>query len=316
MRIATLTLALAITAHVLLVARGIGDPARAGGAGPLAGLSWSDLWVLGPPVAIGFFTLALVLFLQRRQQGISREWAASERRFRGAVEAARCGVWEWDTETDQVTVSDYMAELMGLEHSGPVSSDAMMARIHPRFHEAVRHSLRQAQTFGAFDVSFAVPDAQGRARWIDARGQARGDRGDEGFTSVLGVALDTTEARRAKAQAQAAESRLRDGIESVSDAFVLFDKHGRLILSNQAFQDAFAFEPGVLRKGAFKQDLNQIAALAIKSDQPAAGSRGTRRCARGRASRRALAATDRAVHLGRRLGGDGGRHHRHQAEGG
>ena len=273
MRIATLTLALAITAHVLLVARGIADPAETGATGPLAGLDWGDLSVLGPPVAIGFFTLALVLFLQRRQQGISREWAASERRFRGAVEAARCGVWEWDTETDQVDVSDYMAELMGLDHSGPVASDEVMARIHPRFHEAVRHSLRQAQTFGTFDVSFAVPDPQGRARWIDARGQARGDRGDEGFTSVLGVALDTTEARRAKAQAQAAESRLRDGIESVSDAFVLFDKQGRLILSNQAFQDAFAFEPGVLRKGAFKQDLNRIAALAIKSDQPAAGGR-------------------------------------------
>ena len=273
MRIATLTLALAITAHVLLVARGIADPPETGATGPLAGLDWSDLWVLGPPVAIGFFTLALVLFLQRRQQGISREWAASERRFHGAVEAARCGVWEWDTETNQVTVSDYMAELMGLDHSGPVPSDEVMARIHPRFHEAVRHSLRQAQTFGTFDVSFAVPDPQGRARWIDARGQARGDRGDEGFTSVLGVALDTTEARRAKAQAQAAESRLRDGIESVSDAFVLFDKQGRLILSNQAFQDAFAFEPGVLRKGAFKQDLNRIAALAIKSDQPAAGGR-------------------------------------------
>lgn len=273
MRIATLTLALAITAHVLLVAREVSEPESRGLMGPLAGLGWSDLWVLGPPIAIGLFTLALVLVLQRRQQGISREWAASERRFRGAVEAARCGIWEWDTETDEVSVSDYMAELMGLERSGTVSSDAIMARIHPRFHEAVQHSLRQAQTFGTFEVSFAVPDPAGRARWIDARGQARGDRGDEGFTSVLGVALDTTEARRAKAQAQAAESRLRDGIESVSDAFVLFDKPGRLILSNQAFQDAFAFEPGVLRKGAFKQDLNRIAALAIKSDQPAAGGR-------------------------------------------
>jgi two-component system cell cycle sensor histidine kinase PleC len=273
MRIATLTLALAIAAHVLLVARGIAGSEATGASGPLPGVGWSDLWVLGPPVAIGVFTLALVLLLQRRQQGISREWAASERRFRGAVEAARCGIWEWDTETELVTVSDYMAELMGLEQSGTVTSDEMMARIHPRFHEAVRHALRQAQTFGAFDVSFAVPDREGRARWIDARGQARGDRGDEGFTSVLGVALDTTESRRAKAQAQAAESRLRDGIESVSDAFVLFDKHGRLILSNQAFQDAFAFEPGVLRRGAFKQDLNQIAALAIKSDQPAAGGR-------------------------------------------
>ncbi|RZJ29588.1 MAG: PAS domain-containing sensor histidine kinase, partial [Brevundimonas sp.] len=78
---------------------------------------------------------------------------------------------------------------------------------------------------------------------------------------------------RAKSQAQAAESRLRDGIESVSDAFVLFDKTGRLILSNQAFQDAFAFEDGVVRKGAYKQDLNRIAALAIKSEQPAAGGR-------------------------------------------
>ena len=232
-----------------------------------------DVWVLTAPVGIGAFVVLLALLLQRRQQGISRAWAASERRFRGAVEAARCGVWEWDTETDQVTVSDYMAELMGLDRSGPIPSEEVLARIHPRFHEAVLHALRQAQTFGAFDVSFPVPDAQGRARWIDARGQARGDRGDDGFTSVLGVALDTTEARRAKAQAQAAESRLRDGIESVSDAFVLFDKQGRLILSNQAFQDAFGFEPGVVRRGVFKQDLNQIAALAIKSDQPAPGGR-------------------------------------------
>ena len=271
-RIATLTLALAITAHVLLVARSIDRPA-ATGATLFGGIGWSELWVLGPPIAIGLFTLALVLFMQWRQQGISREWAASERRFRGAVEAARCGVWEWDTTTELVTVSDYMAELMGLDRSGPIPSDEFLARIHPRYHETVLHALRQAQTFGAFDVSFPVPGTQGRARWIDARGQARGDRGDDGFTSVLGVALDTTEARRAKAQAQAAESRLRDGIESVSDAFVLFDKQGRLILSNQAFQDAFAFEPGMLRRGVFKQDLNQIAALAIKSDQPATGGR-------------------------------------------
>jgi two-component system cell cycle sensor histidine kinase PleC len=211
--------------------------------------------------------------MQRRQQGISQEWAASERRFRGAVEAARCGVWDWDNETDEVTVSDYMAELMGLDRSGPIPAREILARIHPQYHDSVQHALRQAQTFGTFEVTFPVPDAQGKARWIDARGQARGDRGDEGFTSVLGVALDTTEARRAKSQAQAAESRLRDGIESVSDAFVLFDKHGRLILSNQAFQDAFAFETSMLRRGVFKQDLNRIAALAIKSDQPATGGR-------------------------------------------
>jgi two-component system cell cycle sensor histidine kinase PleC len=256
-----------------------------------------DVWVLTAPVGIGAFVVLLALLLQRRQQGISQVWAASEQRFRGAVEAARCGVWEWDTDSETVTISEYMAQLMGLE-KGAVTSDEMLGRIHPRYHEAVLHALRQAQTFGTFEVTFPVSDAQGKARWIDARGQARGDRGEDGFTSVLGVALDTTEARRAKAQAQAAESRLRDGIESVSDAFVLFDKQGRLILSNQAFQDAFAFEEGVVRRGAYKQDLNRIAALAITSDHPATG---------GRAGAREIELNDgRWLQLVERFTSDGG----------
>jgi len=238
-----------------------------------AGALLDDAVALTAPFVIGVLVLLLALLQQRKQAGISREWAASERRFRGAVEAARCGVWDWDLESGQILLSDYMADLMGLERTGAVSAETMMERIHPRYRDAVNHALRQAETFGTFEVSFPVPDAQGRARWIDARGQARGERGDDGFTSILGIALDTTEARRAKAHAQAAEGRLRDGIESVSDAFVLFDRHGRLILSNQAFQDAFSFEPGVVRKGALKADLNRIAALAIKSEQPAAGGR-------------------------------------------
>ena len=268
LRISILALALAITAHVLLVARGVSGHQTAS-----SGFSVGDLWVLGPPIAIGLFTLVLVIIMQRRQMGISREWAASERRFRGAVEAAQCGVWDWDVDAGQVMISDYMASLLGLERSGSLPDTVIMERIHPSYRDAVQHALRQAQTYGAFEVSFPVPDENGRARWIDARGQARGERGQDGFTSILGIALDTTEARRAKSQAQAAEGRLRDGIESVSDAFVLFDKNGRMILSNQAFQDAFGFEEGVVRKGAYKQDLNRIAALAIKSDQPAAGGR-------------------------------------------
>ena len=98
-----------------------------------------------------------------------------------------------------------------------------------------------------------------RPRWIEARGQSRGARSEGGYSVILGVALDITEERRAKAQAQSAESRLRDGIESVSDAVVLFDRHDRLILWNQAFGDTFGFEPGMVRRGAKKDDLNRIA---------------------------------------------------------
>jgi len=243
------------------------------GASPGVNGLLKDVWIFVIPAAIGLAVILLMLMIERRQGGIAKASTASESRFRGAVEAARCGVWEWDTRTDRVTISEFMAGLLGLDQGGVIPVETFMGRIHHSYHEAVLHALRQSQAFGVFEVSFPVPDEKGRARWIDARGEARSIDGDDHAHVILGVALDTTEARRAKSQAQAAERRLRDGIESVSDAFVLFDRQGRLILSNQAFVDAFDFGEGVLRRGAFKQDLNQIAALAIRSDHPAPGGR-------------------------------------------
>ncbi|MDO9609560.1 MAG: ATP-binding protein [Brevundimonas sp.] len=247
--------------------------------GPPSGVAGllGEAWVLAAPVLLGLGVLALFLFQGLRRARASREWASSEKRFRIAVEAARCGVWEWDLDGAEVTLSDYMATLLGFETGGVVPAEAVMARIHPRYRDEVQHALRQASAYGAFEVTFPVPGDGGRTRWIDARGQARGVRGETGFSAILGVALDITEARRAKAAAQSAESRLRDGVESISDAFVLFDRQSRLILWNQAFEDAFDFQSGVVRRGAAKDELNRIAALAIKAEHaPTDGRAGLR----------------------------------------
>lgn len=258
----------------------------------------SDLWLLIAPLGLGVLVLGLALLQRWRQSRASQAWAETEHRFRVAVEAARCGVWEWDLNAGEVTVSDFMAELLGLAEGGVVGAEAVMERIHPRYRQLVEHALRQAATFGAFEVTFPVQTATGATRWIDARGQARGSRDDDGFSIILGVALDITEARRAKAHAQSAENRLRDGIESVSDAFVLFDKHGRLILWNQAFKDAFGFADEAVRKGAMKDELNRIAALAIKAERPSA---------EGRAGAREVELYDgRVLQLSERFTGDGG----------
>jgi two-component system cell cycle sensor histidine kinase PleC len=258
----------------------------------------SDVWVLVTPVMLGLGVLTLLLFQRWRQARASREWASAEKRFRIAVEAAKCGVWEWDLEADEVTLSDYMATMLGFPQGGVVETEAVMARIHPRFRDEVAHALRQATAYGAFEVTFAVPMESGGVRWIDARGQARGQRREDGFQAILGVALDITEARRAKVRAEAAESRLRDGVESISDAFVLFDRQGRLILWNEAFEDAFGFERGVVRRGAMKDELNRIAALAIKADHAPAD---------GRAGRRELEMNDgRWLQLSERFTSEGG----------
>lgn len=233
----------------------------------------ADFWVLAVPIALGLLVIGLLSAQAWRQKRARRNWAETEHRFRVAVEAARCGIWEWDLKGDEVVISDFMAALLGLPEGGTAPSAQVIERVHPKYREIVEHALAQAATFGAFETTFPVTGPNNTVRWIDARGQARGERGEQGFTSILGVALDITEARRAKAHAQAAESRLRDGIESVSDAFALFDRHGRLIICNVAFQDAFGFKPETVKRGASRDELNRIAALAIKTTRPSNGDR-------------------------------------------
>src|SRR5690606_40982971 len=96
--------------------------------------------------------------------------------------------------------------------------------------DLLRQALETAAVYGAFDVSFRVPNPQGgRPTWIDARGQAFGRAADGRYARIIGVALDVTEERMAQARAQAAETRLRDAIESDFEAFVLWVLHGRLM---------------------------------------------------------------------------------------
>ncbi len=241
---------------------------------PDAFAAWlADAWMLAAPLLLVVLMLAVIAVQNWRQMRAARLWADTERRFRVAVEAARCGVWEWDLAKGEATLSDYMAALLEVDGGAVLTTQAMIERVHPRYRQLMIQALDEAMASGVFEAAFPVPLSNGGVRWIDARGQSRRPHGDGGYDSLMGVALDITEARRTKAQAQAAESRLRDAIESVSDAFVLFDRRGRLILWNQGFQDAFAFPQGVVRLGAQKDELNRIAAEAIKAEHPSAGER-------------------------------------------
>ncbi len=227
-----------------------------------------SLMALLVPLVIGAGLAILLMRQSRRAVEAQNAFRASEERFRLAVESARCGIWEWDLKDDKVLMSDVTGLIMGWGGGGLVSGAEMLERTAPDHRERVRQALASAAVHGAFDVSFRVPYRNGRSAWIDARGQAFGEDVEGGFTRITGVAMDVTEERMAQARAQSAETRLRDAIESVSEAFVLWDRSGRLLMCNSNYRAFFSLEPRLLKPGASREAVERIALLAVKQSHP------------------------------------------------
>ena len=229
-------------------------------------------WILAPLVIVP--VLGGILWREtRRAERAQTAFSDSEQRFRLAVEAARCGIWEWDLTEDRIYMSEVTAALFGWR-SGVVDGQKVLERVSESHRDGLREALSTAAIYGGFDVSFRVPSlAGGRPVWIDARGQGFGQSPEGGFARIIGVALDVTEERLAQARAQAAETRLRDAIESVSEAFVLWDRGGRLLMCNKNYRNFFRLEPLLLKPGVARSELESHARLAIRQEFPALGGR-------------------------------------------
>jgi two-component system cell cycle sensor histidine kinase PleC len=253
---------LTVYAVAALVALDVAAPSRTAQA----------LWLLGP-IGLSFVVGVFLLFETRRIERAHARFNESERRFRLAVDAARCGIWEWDLASDTIFMSDVTASLFSWR-GGVVDGQQVLDRVWPGHRDGLRDALRAAALYGGFDVSFRVPSLTGgRPVWIDARGEAFGDSPEGGFARIIGVALDVTEERLAQARAQSAETRLRDAIESVSEAFVLWDRHDRLVMHNRNYSSFFRLDPKLLKPGVRREIVERVARAAVRQEVRPAGDR-------------------------------------------
>ncbi|HTN40172.1 MAG TPA: PAS-domain containing protein, partial [Asticcacaulis sp.] len=223
---------------------------------------------IGGPLLIGLLFGLLLFFQARKSREDARLFQTSEQRYRLAVESARCGIFDWDLDQNLIYMSDVTGVMLGWGGGGVASTTEVLDRIAPEQRAAVVKALETARSTGALDVSFRVPSASGQALWVDARGQSVGERLDGGFTRLSGVALDVSQERIAQVRAQRAEARLRDAINSVSDAFVLWDRHNRLLMWNSTFGETFNIDDRFLKIGTPRDLINQVMQIAIRRQQP------------------------------------------------
>ncbi len=265
-----LRLAAASTANDDILAM-VAEPASAPGGGRSRRLA-DAMFTLLAPLAAGLLLTLILVRQTRKAKEANAAQADSERTFRLAVEAARCGVWQWRLDEDELHMSDVTGVMLGWGGGGVARGADVIGRISAEHRERVRQALRGAAQYGGFDVSFRVEKPGDQASWIDARGQGF-EPGPNGFGVVIGVALDVTDERNAELRAQQAERRLSDAIDSVSEAFVLWSRHGRLLMCNANFREFFSLEAKMVKPGAPKHAVERVAELAIKRrGQPIEGS--------------------------------------------
>jgi len=155
-----------------------------------------------------------------------------------ALNRGRCGLWDWDLARGRVFWTHSMYEMLGLSHKDELLTfgeiDALVHKDDIDLYElATQLADGKVQSI---DHAFRMRHAQGRWLWLRVRCELTRQEGEVG-PHLIGIAVDITEQKNLVERTVAADLRLRDAIETIPEAFVLWDAENRLVLCNSNFQE-------------------------------------------------------------------------------
>lgn len=200
-------------------------------------------------------------------------------RLEKALAHGRCGLWDWDLTRGRMFWSDSMFAMLGYAPSSELLSirdlDDM---IHPD--DGSLEDMIHDATAGhdaTVDRHFRVRNAKGEWIWLRARGAVVGDGGEGAH--LLGIAVDVTEEKLFEERTRRADLRLRDAIEAISEAFVLWDADNRLVICNSKFQDLHGLPDNLVEQGTEYRSImafgsHPVARTELAPESPT--ERGTR----------------------------------------
>ncbi|MGA7309893.1 MAG: ATP-binding protein [Pseudolabrys sp.] len=218
--------------------------------------SWRSLTTL--TVTLSATTGFVVLIL-----GFAFHWQATRAReadliyetVRSRIDTAlnrgRCGLWDWDLARGRIFWSQSMFEILGLDTKGDLLAFGdVNALVHPddvRLYELAAELADATAT--TIDHAFRMRHAAGHWVWLRARCELVRQAGEPGL-HLIGIAVDITEQKSLVEKTVAADMRLRDAIETIPEAFVLWDADNRLVLCNSNFQELHHLPDEAITVGA------------------------------------------------------------------
>ena len=216
--------------------------------------NWRADVSLNVSIFIGTSAILLVILYAYFSQSTraveaDRIYSETQARFETALMRGRCGLWDWDLARGRMFWSRSMFEIVGLEQRDALLGFGEVSRlIHPDDGDlmALAESLYAAGE-STVDRMFRMRHSEGRWIWLRARAELV-DR-DTSEPHLIGIAVDVTEQMRLVERSKTADIRLRDAIETISEAFVLWDADNRLVMCNSKYQQLHGMPDSVLQPG-------------------------------------------------------------------
>ena len=158
-----------------------------------------------------------------------------------------CPVWRWNLARGHVHWSGAMYRLLGRTPIDETMAFRTIAQsLHPDddLRASIDRHLREGKTH--FDQGFRLRHADGH--WVTMRLRGHITRDKETREPLL-TAIAAAE-QQGLAASSDANARLRDAVETISEAFVLWDNQNRLLMCNSKYQQFHGLPDGAIRPGS------------------------------------------------------------------
>jgi two-component system cell cycle sensor histidine kinase PleC len=235
-------------------------------------LDWRRDVSMNVSLFIGTSCILIVMvyafFAQTSRAGeADRIYAATQARVDTALRRGRCGLWDWDLARGRLFWSPSMYVILGMEPNlelmGFSDLQAMIHEDDTDLYALASELLETGQN--AVDLEFRIRHAEGNWVWLRARAEIVRDA--DGAPHLIGIAVDVTEQKRLAEQSATADLRLRDAIETISEAFVLWDADNRLVMCNSKYQTLHDLPEQLVKSGApYEEVMSTARQPVVKSE--------------------------------------------------
>jgi two-component system cell cycle sensor histidine kinase PleC len=212
------------------------------------------------------FVVLILGFAFHWQSTRAREGDLINDAVRGRIDTAlnrgRCGLWDWDLSRGRIFWSQSMFTMLGLDtRSDLLTFGEVNALVKSDDIDlfAIADQLITSK-INHIDQTFRMQHTDGHWIWLRVRCELSQGAADAGL-HLIGIAVDITEQKSLAEKTVEADLRLRDAIETIPEAFVLWDAGDRLVLCNSHFQRLHKLPDSAVTPGTSYETVIEVGSM-------------------------------------------------------